>query len=295
MSVIREKIKAKYKKIITINVVVLFALIVAVVFFQNCGQPGRILEKPPLNQSVNICDGVSCTLDPLTTKPAVTTILLALGDEANAQLVIKGASAQFVAETVVRYTSPVLNPKILVVKDRQSTDESANDTAYVVNTLLSRYITTFIDEPVGGLQASDVVGFDVVWFNNPGHPMSSEISGRTLINFSGGVVLQGDDLSQGSNGEVVEALTGLRYIDNGVQVTCDGKDYFHNDNGGEQYRITLSQDKFPDVDTEELKFRYGNDIDLTAISADKLEVLAQAQGGPANCTELRPVIVRYAK
>ena len=235
------------KKVVTKNLTLLILLIIAVVSFQNCGQPGSIAENIPLNRSVDVCNGISCTLDPLTDKAAVTTILLALGDEANSQLVVNGASAQFIAETVIRYTSPLQNPKILVVKDRLSTNESASDTPYVVNVLLSRYSTTFIDEPVGGLKANDVSGFDVIWFNNPGHPMGLEATRNTLMNFVGGVILQGDDLSRGTNFSM-EGLTGLRHIDNGVNVICNGKNYQHNDNSGEQYRTSLNQEKFPGTD-----------------------------------------------
>ena len=45
--------------------------------------------------------------------------------------------------------------------------------------------------------AKDVENFDVVWFNNPGHPMSSQVTRDTLLNFKGAVVLQGDDLTRG--------------------------------------------------------------------------------------------------
>jgi hypothetical protein len=224
---------------------------------------------------------------------AVTTILLALGDAVNNKLVGNPVSNQFLVESVIRYTSPELNPKILIVRARDNHGEDPEDTVYIQN-LLSRYRTALIDEPAGGLTPNDIKNYDLVWFNNPGYPFSLQKSYQTLLAFPGAVVIQGDDLSQGT-GFSVEALTGLKFLDNGTSVVCGGKSYPHDNNSGEQFRVSLDQTRIEGLDQSTISFRYGNDIDNTKISNPKLEVLASAIGGPKACTESRPVIVRYEK
>lgn len=263
-----------------------------ILLFQNCGQNGSITQK--VVAPLDVCEGVSCVLDPLTEKPAVTTILMALGDEAEQQLVVNGASAQLIAETVIRYSSPKNNPKIIVVRDRQFNGEDPEDTAYISDVLLKRYHAKFMEEPEGGLSLQDLDGYDVVWFNNPGHPMSSQMTYNTLLQFEGAVVLQGDDLTRGA-GFDISGLTGLTHMNNGTDVVCDGKVYHHDDNKSNQFRVTLNAEKFPLVDNTPIQFRYGNDIDESSVSLSKVEVLATAQGGHETCTEKRPTVVRYLK
>ncbi|HVK60379.1 MAG TPA: hypothetical protein VM432_02465 [Bdellovibrionales bacterium] len=246
-------------------------------------------EKPP-----ELCAGVSCDLTPLTSKPAVTTILMALGDAADDQLVVNGASAQFIAESVVRYTSHKTNPKILVVVDHSTHDEDPEDTQYVIDVLLKRYDVTFLQEDATGLTPELLAGFDIVWFNNPGHPMSSQATRDALLGFAGGIVLQGDDLSQGA-GFSMESLTGLKAINNGNVVVCNGNSYTHDNNGGSKFSVSLNAQKIPGANASQLSFEYGNDIDLTEVVRSDLEVLATAVGGGPDCTEERPAIVRYIK
>lgn len=267
----------------------------ATLWFQNCAENEfQFSDSTVGGFGVEICQGVSCTLDPLTTKPAVTTILIALGDEADSQLVVNGASAQLIAETVIRYSTPKKNPKILLVRDRNQAGEDPEDTIYVKEVLLSRYNVIMMDEPVDGVRATDLTGYDLVWHNNPGHPMGSVQTRDTLLTFAGGVVLQGDDLSRGVNFSL-EELTGLRFIDNGTEVVCGGMSYPHDNNGGEQYRVSLDPNRVAGVNEAVIGFRYGNDIDNTAITRPDFDVLAQAIGGPSTCIETRPAIVRYIK
>lgn len=234
-----------------------------------------------------------CPLDPLVESPGVVTILLALGDQVGDQLIVNGVSSQYLAETAVRYASPVSNPKILVVKDLNHNGESAYDTEYIASVLLSRYETDFIMEPEGGMTAETVAGYDLIWFNNPGHPMGSIQSRNVLMAFSGGVILSGDDMARG-NGFDMSPLTGLTYVDNGTSVMCDGVSYPHDNNGGYQFHVTLDSDKFPGLAGSDLSLNYGNDIDNTISSSD-VEVLAWAVGGASSCTEPRATVVRYKK
>lgn len=275
---------------------------VLLALFQNCSRAGIAIQESSKAidiagaavDTLAVCNGVSCDLSPLTSKPAVTTILMAIGDEADDQLVVNGSSAQLIAETVIRYSSPKENPKILVVRDYRNGGEDPEDTYYVANNLLKRFDTHYLEEDANGLSASDLNGYDVVWFNNPGHVMGSVNSRDALLNFAGAVVLQGDDLSAG-NGFSMESLTGLKFVDNGVSVKCnDGVSYPHNDNNGYRYRVALNSSKFGGV-ASSLQFEYGNDIDETVVARSGLEILATAKGGPSSCTSERPAIVRYLK
>ncbi len=64
---------------------------------------------------------------------------MALGNEADSHLVVNGRSAQLIAETVVRYASPVNNPRLLLVMDLSRGPEDAEDSVYVKETLLKRF------------------------------------------------------------------------------------------------------------------------------------------------------------
>lgn len=278
-----------------------------IIGFQNCSQvsfgsndtlekSGVTVPNDPPNAigDLPICEGVSCELTPLTTKPAVSTILLALGDEENDQLVVNAVSAQFIAESIIRYSSPITNPKILLIHDSNSGSESPDDYAYTAQ-LLKRYNVVEINEPAGGMSVSDFKGYDVVWLNNPGNPMGSSKTRDALIAFSGGVVIQGDDMSWGVNFDN-SALTGLTMIDNGTSVVCDdGKTYNHDNNSGSQYWVNLDPSQLTGSNSSALQFRYGNDIDNTVPARADLQILASAKGGPDTCTKTRPAVVRYVK
>lgn len=273
--------------------------IVLSVAFHNCSKATVSIRDQDLNKTqglppVDVCNGISCSLTPLTDKAAVTTILLTLGGEANSQLVINGATSQLLAESVIRYSSPKDNPRILFVRDQNDNGEDPEDTTYVVSHLLSRYQVTVLQEPSSGLKDSDLTSYDVVWFNNPGAPMGSAVTMQTLINFKGAVIMQGDDLSRGVDFSM-ENLTGLTYIDNGVVVVCNGNSYTHDNNSDEQFRVQIDPASISGADSAALSFRYGNDIDNTSVSKPGVQVLATAIGGPAECTETRPAIVRYFK
>lgn len=270
--------------------------VVCLMLFQNCARPAGFTETASLNSlgRLAVCNGISCDLDPLTSRPAVTTVLMALGDEANDQLVVKGASAQLIAETVVRYTSPRTTPKILLVRDFAAGNEHPEDIKYVREVLLKRYDVTLLQEPSSGLTDQMLVGYDVVWFANPGSAMGSVKTRDALLRFTGGVVLEGDDMARGGNFDN-EKLTGLKYKDNGTSVKCQGVDYAHDNNLANQYRVSMDPTKIPGATSDAIEFRYGNDIDNTSVARNDLEILASARGGPAACTETRPVIVRYLK
>lgn len=283
--------KTKSKVIPIISVLIIAS---ALVFgFQNCAGPQIVFSESQLGK-LGVCQGISCDLTPVTLEPAVTTILLALGDEDEDELVIGGISTQLIAETVVRYSSPVINPRILFVRDAQAGNESLSDSTYVSDVLLSRYDVTAFVETERSLQLSDTAGFDLIWFNNPGTPMGSYQTYKTLLNFKGGVIIQGDDLSRGRNFAMNE-LTGLMHVNNGTKVECNSQAYSIDNNMGNTYRVKLSGQKFVGAATESLSFQYGNDIDHTTVGRSDLEVLASAKGSSTDCIQEYPAIVRYPK
>lgn len=253
------------------------------------------VKKDTLN-SQQVCPGCgSVPTPPQVSTTGTVTILLALGDQINNDLIIKGASAQLIAENVISFASPVVNPKILVVRDKRHNGETKYDTDYIASNLLQRHDTHFIEEPDDGLKDSDVEGYDVVWFNNPGHPMGSNASKGTLKAFKGGVVLSGDDMSRGVGFDMSD-LTGLRHIDNGVTVSCGGQNYNHDNHAKYRYSVTLNENLVPTNSQDLLSFEYANDIDNTElIGGAGFEVLATAVGGASSCVDERPVIVRYEK
>lgn len=265
--------------------------------FQNCDNAKftMISSDSSLQGFATPCGQESCSLDPLTNKAAVTTILLALGDQNNMKLVGNSVSNQYLAETVIRISSPEKNPKLLIVRAFNNHGEDPEDTDYI-QTLLSRYQTTVINEPNSGLLPSQLQGYDLVWINNPGWPFGSKVTYDTLMSFTGGVVLQGDDMAWASDSSLsMTPLTGLKFVDNGTSVRCGGKDYPHDNNSGQQYRVSLDSKYIQGLDASAIQFRYGNDIDNTTVDNADAIVLATALGGPAACTEERPVVVYLPK
>ena len=205
-------------------------------------------------------------------------------------------SSRLVAQNAVKFASPVLRPKILVVKDHASNGESDNDTEYIQKVLLTDYKTEILFETSAGLAEKDVEGFDVIWFNNPGHPMGSYKTFQILKNFKGGVILSGDDLTLG-NGFSLQELTGLKHIDNGTSAVCNGVHINLDNNQGTKYQIDMSSTFLPGIPESIRLFEYGNDIDNSVLAYDeqKFEVLAYATVQSKNCETKRPVIVRYTK
>lgn len=236
-----------------------------------------------------------CDRSPQVVQNGVVTVLLALGDKLNQQMIVNGSSAAVIAETAIRFASPIEDPSILVVRDRNNQSESYQDTEYIANNLLALYSSvTLIDEPVGGLKDSDVSHYDLVWLNNPGYPMGMQATRDTLLRFRGGIVLSGDDMTWG-NGFSTEALTGLRHIDNGTSVVCNGISYPHDNNYGYQYSVSLDPAKLPGFPANIMDFKYGNDIDNSMVASANTEVISWAVGGGAGCTAKRPVIARYKR
>ncbi len=194
----------------------------------------------------------------------------------------------------INWASPVDAPRVLFVLDDFNHGEFADDTQALYESLsTSGYDASYLQETGSGIKASDLAGYDVVWFSNPGYPIDDKDSFNALLEFSkngGGVVLQGDDMTWSyGNAFPTTPLTHLRHVENGTSACGVGID---NLKGG-RYRVTMNSETHPVIEgLEGASFLYGDDIDKS-VALDGTEVVAWATvEGKASC-EKRPVITAF--
>jgi hypothetical protein len=203
-------------------------------------------------------------------------------------------------EQSVRWVSPVEAPKVLVVLDDNCADW-AREPQMIRSMLKWRGISaTYIKEPAQGLTAEQLKGYDVVWLSNPALPVDDMQTIAVLTAFArsgGGLVLQGDDITQPSE---MEPLTRLHNV-------STGKHYcglYIDDDRGASYKVSVERVNHPV--TAELRgnsYYYGDDIDTSTLIPDsKATVLAWATaaggchssyGRHSPKCEKQPVIVAY--
>lgn len=177
----------------------------------------------------------------------------------------------------VDWVSPTENPSILVVRDDNNHGEYATDPVVVQEWLLDAgYSADFLDEPLAGLSSADLEGYDVVWFSNPGHPVDDQPTFVALSQFledGGGVVLQGDDMTQGE-GFSMAPLTHLQFSSNGTRFCGENTD----NNAGRNYQVRVEENGHPVIDgyLEGKTFLYGDDIDTSTPLENGEVVLAWA-------------------
>jgi hypothetical protein len=207
------------------------------------------------------------------------------------------ADAGRLAQQTVRWVSGMTSPKVLVVLDDNHHNEQPEDAAYVQSLLQTAGLEAdYMDEPTDGLSDADLVGYNAVWFTNPGYPMDDIASYYALAKYAeegGGLVLQGDDMSASQgNAFDMSGLTHLRFIDNGTWYCGLAID---NNSTSNQFKVTVGVDDHPVTTGVSGEFLYGNDIDITEFVNDKgasTLATAVANGGDAGCTPT-PVIVAY--
>ncbi len=225
-------------------------------------------------------------------KGRVATMLVTLGDPG-----ISEELAGSLALQAVEWASPRLRPRVLIVLDDGHNGEDVTDHE-LVQWLLADVDTlevTYLDEPVDGLIAEDIEGYDVVWFANPGYPWDDVSSRDVLQDFvdaGGGLVLQGDDMTWSKNKAFdLTELTGLQHVDNGTQACGQNID----NRRGSTYTVTIgSVDHAITRGHAGTSFVYGNDIDNSTIVGPSLQVLATAVPTAAPSCAPRAVIVGYA-
>jgi hypothetical protein len=232
-------------------------------------------------------EAAACIKDPAVTSPGVVTILFTMSQ-------IPQSAGSLILANAIKYASPIASPKILFVKDSQTGGEDEGDPDYIKNTLLKGYNVTYSIIVSGGLSASSTKGYDLVIVSNPGHPLSDAKTMETLLAFKGGVILIGDDMSNGV-GFRPNALTGLNITSNGTEVSCNGKTYSYDNLGGYNYQVTMEDKFFAGIPAKDKTYEYGNDIDHTTIAAG-VEVLAWAKADPTTCDIGKiPAVVRRPK
>lgn len=208
---------------------------------------------------------------------------------------ISRATAGTLAANAVDWVAPVASPRVLVVLDDGHHDEFVGDAAYVRDILVERgYNVTLVDETKGGLKSKDVAGYDVVWFTNPGYPWDDVRSVDTLKTFlanGGGVVTQGDDITQSmGNSFNVSNLVHLDFQHNGTTTCGVGTD----DNVGASLAVSLAS-AHPLLDgIENTSFLYGDDVDQSVPSNHGEVVLGHATFAANGCTASRPVVSAFA-
>jgi hypothetical protein len=214
----------------------------------------------------------ACIVAPIAKKPSVATILLTLSQ-------VEPNAAQLIAVNIVKQVSEVLSPKILFLEDSNLRGEDPNDVLFV-HLLLQGYNVVAKKIPRGGLNPSELIGFDLVWLINPGHPIQDSKTKQTLKNFQRSVVLQGDDMAAGNLD-----LTGLRYKSNGASISCSGRSYKFDNLGGYNYQVSMLEQFLPGIPLNLTFSEYGNDIDHTevAVNDGKTKVLAVASAPAGTC------------
>jgi hypothetical protein len=222
-------------------------------------------------------------------KGRVATILLTL----TATETTAGDRDKLMANAI-NWASPVDAPRVLFVLDDFHHGEFSDDTQALYEALATAgYDASYLEEPEHGIKATDLAGYDVVWFSNPGYPMDDKSSFNALLDFSskgGGVVLQGDDMTWSyGNAFPTTPLTHLRHLENGTSACGVGID---NQKGG-RYRVSMNTATHPVIEgLEGTSFLYGDDIDKSE-PLDGTEVVAWATVESKPGCERRPVVTAF--
>ena len=125
-----------------------------------------------------------------------------------------------------------------------------------------------MQEPTDGITQSDLSGFHVAIFSNPGYPPDDDSTIDALYSFSSqgyGVILQGDDMTRTTNPNM-EAMTRLIGVDNGTS-------YFGvniDNNSGDAYSVRLVPYNVLNTNIPPISFPYGNDIDTTTLASSSV-------------------------
>jgi len=217
----------------------------------------------------------------------VVTILMALSD----QWIPEETARQLIINSV-DFATDVPDPSVLVIRDDNTNGEDEQDPINISSWLQSvGYSVTFMQEPTNGISASDLTGFHVVIFSNPGYPPDDNSTIDALYDFSNqgyGVILQGDDMTQTDNPKM-EAMTKLVGVDNGGSYNGVNID----NNNGAAYSVRLVPYNVLNTDISLVEFPYGNDIDTTELSSTGVYVAAWATVEGTQYPE-KPVITAYS-
>ena len=224
------------------------------------------------------------------------TILMAIGDDQSLIGPNDFQQAQQLIRQTARWASPLTDKDatdvLYVLDDNNRGEHMPQDRQNVTDALDDAFDDVDeIVEPAGGLDNSDVAGYDLVWFANPGWPMDDVSTRDVLRNFSqdgGGVVLEGNDM--GRHAAAVNGLqyfTGLNFINNGT-TTCG----VTTDNySGNPYRVEISTEPHPTIDgLLGTQISYDNDIDHVSRLLVGEQVHADARFSRGDCSYRGPAM-----
>lgn len=237
--------------------------------------------------------GIDC---PITGSTAVLVLTLHGPDGKT----LTPADAKTLTRNAVDFVNPTgATPKILLIHDYNNHDEDNADVSKIGADLKALYgaANVTLTEPTRVVRPEDVEGYDVVWFSNPGWPMGNTTSlpttFNTLVNFrgaGGGLVLQGDDITQSSTGSVplMETLTYLKFANNGTNACGLATDNW----GDHAYDVSFAAGPHPLLSGLENKsFKYHNDIDHSVSLMLGAEVVATGEVKTADCSVETPAVV----
>ena len=217
----------------------------------------------------------------------VVTILMALSEQW-----IPEETAKQLLINAVDFTTDVPDPSILVIRDDNTNGEDEEDPINISGWLQSvGYSVTFVQEPTDGIEPTDLTGFHVVIFSNPGHPPDDDSTIDALYSFSSqgyGVILQGDDMTRTTNPNM-EAMTRLVGVDNGSSYYGVNID----NNSGDAYSVRLVPYNVLNTNITTIRFPYGNDIDTTTLASSSVYVAAWTTVEGSQHPE-KPVITAYS-
>lgn len=202
--------------------------------------------------------------------------------------------AKAMAVDAVRWTSPVEEPRVLVVLDDIGHYEFGGDADYIAELLREEgFDVTRVRESANTMRPEWVADYDVVWFSNPGMPIDDQFTMETLLQHreqGGGFVLQGDDMSWALGRrfsmtpytQLVHRNNGTRYC--GRHIDGNRRDVYTIDVGDGHPLVATSAGS---------SFVYGDDMDATTPAGRGEQVLAWARAAWDDSCERLPVLVGF--
>jgi hypothetical protein len=245
--------------------------------------------------SGSTCESGRCVAQ---TAGRVLTIVMSLNDARLSHSDPMFHARDRLIQQSVQWVSRGANPKVLVVRDNMFDPATASEPQGIVRVLSAHQIpASYLPEPVGGLKDAQLAGYNVVWFSNPRRPVNDLPSIAVLASFvkrGGGVVLQGEDITQGF---FMSPLTQLHNTGDGSSCGTACPRCCH---GESEVRVVRSAHPVT-AGLQGKVFTYGGDIDTSfLIPGSKASVLAWAwspswssSGCGRNHMGPVPVIVAY--
>lgn len=195
-------------------------------------------------------------------------------------------------------------PDILIVQDDRTKGEDEFEAKFIEGLLKEAGFTDIVRivEPHDGLSSWHLVGFDIVWFTNPGHPIDDEKTYIKLRRFrenGGGVIISGDDANRNVKLDSpldMSYFSFMEHLDQLPKEIANGEKacYKPVDNWGQYaYKVELKPNTPLTKGIYDLKFPYANDIDRNKLLG-KGEILAgytEGLVGKPDCLKYKvPVI-----